>query len=70
MKLPLNVEPSTTRGDYVGYGAGYVWRISSRGSGRGWNAWQNLRVHPELQSHQLRVYVGRTLADIASKLGA
>lgn len=61
-----NIEKSVIAGDYVGYGNGFVWHITRSRSG--WRAWQNLRVHADIQPHQLRCVTGRTLRDISVQI--
>ena len=58
--MPHNIEKSGfRRGEYVGYGAGTVWRI--RRYGDGWSA-------DPRDSTALRRQLGRTLAELSKKI--
>jgi hypothetical protein len=71
MKIPHNIEKSGFhRGEYVGYSAGYVFRVVRSNSSFGnWQA-QIARYNPSNPRLSNRSFYAFTLADMGEKLDA
>ena len=69
--LPFNIEKSAfNRGEYVGYAAGYVFRIVKTNSSFGnWQA-QLARFNPVNPRLSNRIFYGFTLAQLSERLDA
>jgi hypothetical protein len=69
--LPFNIEKSAfNRGEYVGYAAGYVFRIVKSNSSFGnWQA-QLARYNPVNPRLSNRFFYGFTLAQLSERLNA
>jgi len=69
--LPHNIEKSGFhKGEYVGYAAGYVFRVTRSNSSFGnWHA-QLARYNPVNPQLSNRVFYAFTLADLGAKLDA
>jgi hypothetical protein len=68
-QLPFNIEKSAfNRGEYVGYAAGYVFRIVKSNSSFGnWQA-QLARYNPVNPRLSSRIFYGFTLAQLGDRL--
>jgi hypothetical protein len=70
-KMPYNIEKSGFhRGEYVGYAAGYVFKVTKSTSSFGnWSA-RLARYNPVNPRLSNRIFYGFTLADLSDKLDA